>query len=349
MDLPVYNVATNRFSGADGCRDWCGGAFLRYSRHQWAGLTNQLIFTMHAAFVGRFLHAVVHVQPLYSRDLAFKWTPERKLPFEEVFDWEAFRKGVAPACVVTTEIGGGAFHDYNEFQHPGTMGIHLETTQRLLRRVRRLHFVKPWAMTYVRTGQENAAMLRAWQRLRVRDSFAPVAEVATRVKKALQAKHGRFFALHLRLEKDWQKKGRRPVAPDTVARLLGAELKKRGPAALYVATAVSLTAPEAAPYLKALRGVGFDAIVSKDALDVQLPAPLAGAFDFGALVELPVFAEAELAAGSVVSTFFQMIYLQRAAAGRACLNMEAVDGGVDMSWMMGFPTAALVPPPVGTI
>jgi hypothetical protein len=93
MPLPRYDLVLNEFSNTNKCGDWCGGTFLRYGFYDWAGLTNQLLFTLQMSQVAREMHSVLELRPILARNETFQWDPKLKKSFDEVNKMERRGRG----------------------------------------------------------------------------------------------------------------------------------------------------------------------------------------------------------------------------------------------------------------
>jgi hypothetical protein len=103
-------------------------------------------------------------------------------------------------------------------------------------------FVRPFSVYYVTSEADNLRTKHLWQSLKVGDNA--YLKAANAILAALAKKCKKYYAVHLRLEKDWKDKGRNVVAPEFLAQMIQKSAKKsEEEVGLYIANSLSLSDP----------------------------------------------------------------------------------------------------------
>jgi hypothetical protein len=114
----------------------------------------------------------------------------------------------------------------------------------LAQRVKYVDFVRPFSVYYVQSEGDNLRTKHLWQSLKVGDNA--YLKAAHAIVAALAKKCKQYYAVHLRLEKDWKDKGRlrHSVTPEVLAQMIQKSAKKsEEEVGLYIANSLSLSDP----------------------------------------------------------------------------------------------------------
>ena len=340
-----------RFVG-EPCKDWCGGGALVFRMPKNAGITNQVMLILQAARVARTLHVPLLLPKLYSRGLRGVWEETlRPVAMDAFFDRQLLDGFVcsfselptlfARAGRVAMTRHGANMHQDPFAENSQSLLMHYQPLLRLGDRKPRVLFAdSPFGLNSVVKGDDNGneELVSLWSRVKLVTHLRVPGDAAVSLMRLRGCQV--LLAVHLRLEHDWKEAGRDAPQADLVAGQVVDALKTRptAHACVYVANGLPKGDPALAPFLSALLGAAgsHGQVFTKHDLSVPpLPGGFRG-FDFNIALELPIFEQADIVFGSLESSLYWAIVLQRAHSNRTCYSFKIPSEGGDLSWIMGY-------------
>lgn len=265
--FPIPDRLNNKTFLSPPCADWCGGGLFVSSLPERSGLTNQAMLTLQAARTARALHLPLLLPELVSRGVDGSWRPPRppRLRMDRFYDLRHLESFVCalpsmPSALVNAGRITMGRHGPNVYRYPlaETDATLVDYYQPLLRaspEPKVLMARQPFGINCIRRGdrQANEDTVALWGGLVVASELRRSAEA--RVQAMRQRGCRTLFALHARVESDWQSAERRVVlTPASMAAHVAAALKQPrvAPVCLYIACGVGRGDAVLEPYLKVL-------------------------------------------------------------------------------------------------